>query len=99
MYTVPFLVYASPKWQQTHNWDFSSIKSRPYTSSQLIHTWAQLAGLSFDELDPTRSLVSLDFKERPRMIGDPYTKNLRDFTQIQSTQPEAVLPTPEVAKK
>jgi heptose-I-phosphate ethanolaminephosphotransferase len=99
MYTVPFMVYASPKWQQTHNWEFSSIKSRPYTSSQLIHTWAQLVGLSFDELDPTRSLVSLDFKERPRMIGDPYTKNLRDFTQIQSTQPAPVVPTPEVAKK
>lgn len=96
MYTVPFIVYASPKWQQTHNWDFTSIKSRPFMSSQLIHTWAQLAGLSFDELDPTRSLVSLDYKERPRLIGDPYQKNLTNFTQIQTALPAA---TPEVAKK
>ena len=48
MYTVPFIAYASPKWKQTHDWNFESIHDRPYTSSNLIHTWAQLAGLSFD---------------------------------------------------
>ncbi|WP_426110682.1 phosphoethanolamine transferase CptA [Pseudomonas sp. DSP3-2-2] len=98
MYTVPFMVYASPKWQQTHNWDFTSIKNRPYTSSQLIHTWAQLAGLTFDELDTSKSLVSFDFKERPRMIGDPYhEKGLTDFALLQGDKP--VPPTPEVAQK
>ncbi|MDB6142114.1 MAG: hypothetical protein JWP80_1158 [Pseudomonas sp.] len=88
MYTIPFMVYASPKWRQTHNWDFTSIKSRPFSSSSLIHTWAQLAGLSFDELDPTKSLVSFDFKERPRLIGDPYEqKGLTDFSLMRGNTP------------
>src|SRR5476651_1005852 len=88
MYTIPFMAYATPKWKQTHNWDFTSIKNRPFTSSQLIHTWAQLAGLSFDELDTTKSLVSFDFKERPRMIGDPYQqKGLTDFAHLENPAP------------
>jgi len=99
MYTVPFIAYASPKWRETHNWSFDSIHSRPYSSSHLIHTWAQLAGLSFDELDTTKSLVSLDFKARPRLIGDPYAqKGLSDFALMEKVakQPDAV---PEVAIK
>jgi heptose-I-phosphate ethanolaminephosphotransferase len=92
MYTVPFLVYASQKWRQTHNWDFTSIKSRPFSSSSLIHTWAQLAGLSFDELDGTKSLVSFDFKERPRLIGDPYQeKGLTDFSLMRGNTPPALI--------
>jgi heptose-I-phosphate ethanolaminephosphotransferase len=99
MYTVPFIAYASAKWRETHDWNFDSIHNRPYTSSNLIHTWAQLAGLSFDELDTTKSLVSLDFKARPRMIGDPYAqKGLSDFAMMEKTarQTEAA---PEVALK
>jgi heptose-I-phosphate ethanolaminephosphotransferase len=99
MYTVPFIAYASPKWKQTHDWNFESIHDRPYTSSNLIHTWAQLAGLSFDELDTTKSLVSLDFKARPRLIGDPYApKGLSDFAHMEkaASQPGAM---PEVVQK
>jgi heptose-I-phosphate ethanolaminephosphotransferase len=99
MYTVPFIVYGSPKWLQTHNWNFDSIHNRPYSSSNLIHTWSQLAGLSFDELDSTKSLVSLDFKERPRLIGDPYApKGLSDFAVMEKTAAQAA-PTPAVAKQ
>jgi heptose-I-phosphate ethanolaminephosphotransferase len=85
MYTVPFIAYASPKWLQTHDWNFDSIHNRPYSSSNLIHTWSQLAGLSFDELDTSKSLVSFDFKERPRLIGDPYAKqkSLTDFKTLE----------------
>jgi heptose-I-phosphate ethanolaminephosphotransferase len=98
MYTVPFIAYASPKWRETHNWNFDSIHSRPYTSSNLIHTWAQLAGLSFDELDTTRSLVSLDFKARPRLIGDPYAqKGLSDFAVMEKAN--IAQPAPDVAAK
>jgi heptose-I-phosphate ethanolaminephosphotransferase len=57
-----------------------------------------LAGLSFDELDSSKSLVSLDFKERPRLIGDPYAaKGLSDFAVMEKVakQPQV----PEVAAK
>jgi heptose-I-phosphate ethanolaminephosphotransferase len=86
MYTIPFIAWASPKWRESHDWNFAGDLDRPYSSSHLIHTWADLAGLSFDELDRSKSLVSADFKARPLMIGDPYAreqKALIDFSLIK----------------
>ncbi|ROO40205.1 hypothetical protein BIV08_01135 [Pseudomonas sp. AF76] len=91
MYTIPFMAWASPKWRESHDWNFAGDLSRPYSSSQLIHTWADLAGLSFDELDRSRSLVSDDFKARPLLIGNPYQrqhKALIDFSLMQPRKPE-----------
>ncbi len=83
MYTIPFMLYASPKWKADHAWSFQGDVNRPYSSQQLIHTWADLAGLSFKEWDPTRSLVNDQFVARPRLIGDPYNpKTLRDYATI-----------------
>lgn len=80
MYTVPFIVWQSPKWQQAFPRDFSTMLSRPYSSSQLIYTWADLAGLRFEGYDATRSLVSSEFQIRPRLIGDPQQpKSLRNY--------------------
>ena len=86
MYTIPFMAYASPKWRETHDWSFAGDLGRPYSSSQLIHTWADLAGLSADELDRSKSLVSDSFKPRPLLIGDPFaapSKALIDFSLIK----------------
>jgi len=91
MYTIPFMAWASPKWRESHDWSFAGELSRPYSSSQLIHTWADLAGLSFDELDRSKSLVSNDFTARPLLIGNPYQrehKALIDFSLMQPKKPE-----------
>ncbi|AKK00710.1 MULTISPECIES: phosphoethanolamine transferase CptA [Pseudomonas] len=92
MYTIPFMAWASPKWRESHDWSFAGDLSRPYSSSHLIHTWADLAGLSFDELDHSKSLVSDQFKARPLMIGNPYEsqhKGLIDFSLIKPKAPVA----------
>lgn len=84
MYTIPFMVWASDKWKAHSSFDFSSMLERPYSSSNLIHTWADLAGLSFGELDRSKSLVSNKFIARPQIIGDPYKpKSLIDFSLIK----------------
>ncbi|NUT78554.1 phosphoethanolamine transferase CptA [Pseudomonas sp. C1C7] len=86
MYTIPFMAWASPKWRETHDWSFAGDVERPYSSSHLIHTWADLAGLSFDELDRSKSVVSDSFKPRPLMIGNPYERQQRaliDFSLIK----------------
>ncbi|WP_010488581.1 phosphoethanolamine transferase CptA [Pseudomonas sp. S9] len=84
MYTIPFIVWASDKWKAHASFDFSSMLERPYSSSNLIHTWADLAGLSFSELDRSKSLVSNRFIVRPQIIGDPYEpKSLIDFSLIK----------------
>ncbi|MBD1551350.1 phosphoethanolamine transferase CptA [Pseudomonas typographi] len=83
MYTIPFMAWASPKWRATHPWNFTAALDRPYSSSSLIHTWADMAGLAFDEHDASKSLVSSAFVPRTRWIGDPYQpKTLSDFDQL-----------------
>ncbi|EUB84840.1 phosphoethanolamine transferase CptA [Pseudomonas sp. GM30] len=93
MYTIPFMAWASPKWRETHDWNFAADLGRPYSSSHLIHTWADLAGLSFDELDRSKSLVSDSFKPRPLMIGNPYEREQRALIDFSLMKPKKVDPT------
>lgn len=80
MYTVPFLLWQSASWRQNHTQNFAGLTGRPYQTAHLVHTWADLAGLSFDEFDPTKSIVNTEFKERPLLVGDPaLPKNLIDL--------------------
>jgi len=88
------MAWASPKWRENHDWNFAGDLSRPYSSSHLIHTWADMAGLSFDELDHSKSLVSDQFKARPLLIGNPYEnqhKGLIDFSLIKPKAPAATV--------
>lgn len=100
MYTIPFMAWASPKWKANHDWNFAGDLDRPYSSSHLIHTWADLAGLSFDELDHSKSLVSDSFKVRPLLIGDPYQTEQRALIDFSLMKPKPAAPAPaEVANK
>jgi len=84
MYTVPFILWNSPKWQAQQGRDFAASLHRPYSSSHFIHTWADLAGLRFDGFDPSKSLVSAEFRQRPLLIGNPeHPKNLIDFSLVK----------------
>ncbi|SEE62235.1 phosphoethanolamine transferase CptA [Pseudomonas kilonensis] len=91
MYTIPFMAWASPKWRESHDWNFAGDLSRPYSSSHLIHTWADMAGLSFDELDHSKSLVSNDFKARPLLIGNPYQAPRKALIDFSLMQPKSTL--------
>jgi len=88
MYTVPFILWNSPKWQAQQARDFAASLHRPYSSSHFIHTWADLAGLRFDEFDSSKSLVSAEFRERPLLIGNPgQPKSLIDFSLVKPKKP------------
>ena len=83
MYTVPFLLWTSEKWQAAHPRDFSQDVNRKYSSSELIHTWSDLAGFTYDGFDPTRAITNPQFKETTRWIGNPYKKNaLIDYESL-----------------
>lgn len=83
MYTVPFMLWTSDKWQAAHPRDFSQDVNRKYSSSELIHTWSDLAGLSYDGYDATRSITSPQFTPMTRWIGNPYKKNgLKDYDSL-----------------
>jgi heptose-I-phosphate ethanolaminephosphotransferase len=80
MYAIPFILWMSSIWKKTHSNDFNSMIDRKYSTEHFIHTWSDLAGLHYDRFQPELSIVSPDFKERIRKIGDPHTENnLRDF--------------------
>ncbi|MHC8308851.1 phosphoethanolamine transferase CptA [Pseudomonas sp. GT1P32] len=98
MYTIPFMAWASPKWRESHDWSFAGDLGRPYSSSHLIHTWADLAGLSFDELDRSKSVVSDSYKPRPLLIGNPYEREQKALIDFSLIKPK-VKPTPAVAQQ
>lgn len=83
MYTVPFILWQSPTWVQTHPNNYRSYVDRKYSTQHLIHTWSDLAGLSYDLYEPEKSIVSPSYKDLPRWIGDPYDKKgLIDFDKL-----------------
>lgn len=83
MYTIPFIVWGNDIWR--HQFDLQLLREyshRPYTSSDLIYTWADLAGLSFKGFDPSRSIVNKKYKKHPVWIGSPgKEKNMRDLNR------------------
>ncbi|WP_271409604.1 phosphoethanolamine transferase CptA [Pseudomonas sp. Q1-7] len=84
MYTIPFMLWRSSQWRAEHPQALGGSLDRPYSSSSFIHTWADLAGLRFDEFDPSRSVVNAAFQARPLLIGDPHQpKALIDFSLIK----------------
>jgi heptose-I-phosphate ethanolaminephosphotransferase len=84
MYTIPFLIWASPKYleKQTNN-HWKNYLDRPYSISDFIYTWSDLVGLRFDDMDYSRSLISDQFTKHTRWIGTPDNKKwLRKFSEI-----------------
>jgi heptose-I-phosphate ethanolaminephosphotransferase len=83
MYAVPFVLWRSPSWKETHPVDYSGMLSRKYSNGYLIHTWSDLAGLSYDKFRPELSLVNPAFVASTRWIGNPQVKNdLRDYDAL-----------------
>lgn len=81
MYTIPFIIWRSLSWQKQNMLPGTKeIMHRPYSSSDFIYTWSDLAGIKFDGFDSSRSLVSDNFSKHPIWIGNPgKPKNLRDL--------------------
>jgi heptose-I-phosphate ethanolaminephosphotransferase len=83
MLMIPFILWFSPGWQKNHSFDFSAAVDRKYSLDRLIHTWSDLAGLSYDRFMPEQSLVNPIFREMPRWVGEPGNKaQFRKFDTI-----------------
>ncbi|MFQ1012909.1 phosphoethanolamine transferase CptA [Gilliamella apicola] len=83
MYTVPFMLWQSPSWMASHPNYYQAYVNRKFSTQNLIHTWSDLAGLSYNLYVPEKSLVNPNYYEGKRWIGDPYNKNgLVDFDKL-----------------
>jgi len=83
MYTIPFLLYQNEKWKMTIGNNIAkNANHRLYSSSNLLYTFSDLAGISFDGFDPSKSIINKDFYQYSVYIGDPYSKKkLRDLSK------------------
>lgn len=88
MYTVPFIVWASPEFRQQRDMaSWRAAENRPYSNAYFIHTFAEMVGLNFDELDHSASLISAYYQPKPRWIGDPNDPgSLRDYSSIEDSE-------------
>lgn len=75
MKTIPFFLWTSDKWQAANPRDFRGDVNRKYSLMNFIYTCSDLAGLSYNGYDPTRSVVNPQFVQTPRWIGNPYQQN------------------------
>lgn len=83
MYTVPFMVWTSPRWRNAHAVMPSDYQERIYSSSYLLHTLVDLSDIHFDQWISQRSVVSEDFVAVPVLIGNPAHPNkLRDVREL-----------------
>ncbi|MDR1849340.1 MAG: phosphoethanolamine transferase CptA [Zoogloeaceae bacterium] len=88
MYAIPFLLWTSPEWKRAHPLDLSLAVARKYSNADFIHTWSDLAGLSYDRFRPEKSLVNPAFQPTTRWIGNPENKkDLRDFDAVVPVPP------------
>jgi heptose-I-phosphate ethanolaminephosphotransferase len=71
MYAVPFLLWMTPDWRAKMPEINNDVLERPYSMSHFIHTWADLAGLRFDDYEPHKSLIGPEFKALPLLVGNP----------------------------
>lgn len=69
MYAVPLLIWLSPEWQKTTPLNLTDSVDRPYSLEHFIHTWSDLAGLTYDGFDASKSLVNEKYKMQPLIIG------------------------------
>ena len=85
MYSIPFLIYKNNKFKnKTIDSEISkTYEHRLYSSSNLIYTFTDLAGLSFKDFDSSKSIINKNYLERPVLIGDPSRKDkLRDIKSL-----------------
>lgn len=81
MYAVPFLIWLSPEWQKTTPQNLTALTNRPYTLEHFIHTWSDLAGLTYDVFDPTKSLINQKYITQPLIIG--FKKETKDIDWLK----------------
>ncbi|UDG80622.1 Phosphoethanolamine transferase EptC [Candidatus Hartigia pinicola] len=74
MYNIPFFVWQSPSWLNSHHFNLNNKINRPYSMIDFIYSWSDLAGLHYNGYIPEKSLFSDEFQPQPRYIGDPEKK-------------------------
>jgi len=67
MFDIPFFIWQSDKAKELRS-DITFDAKRKYSSADLVHTMADLAGIKFQGFDETKSIINSSFEEKDRII-------------------------------
>ncbi|MEC3907640.1 sulfatase-like hydrolase/transferase [Tamlana sp. 2201CG12-4] len=67
MYDIPFILWQSEKFKIEEN-KFIYDTSRKYSSEDLLHTLSDLSNISFNEFEPSKSILNKKFVPKKRII-------------------------------
>ena len=89
MYTVPFVVWTSEAFKRARDiGSWAEAQARPFSNAHFIHTFADMVGLRFRQLEPSNSLISAEFTPSSRWVGNPLNPaDLQDFDTAMSAVP------------
>ncbi|MDU1890479.1 MAG: sulfatase-like hydrolase/transferase [Dysgonomonas sp.] len=76
MCEIPFVVWLSGSYKHLRS-DLIFDSHRSYSTADFIYSISDLAGLQYKDYDDSRSIFSIQFKERERYVGD------RKYTDIK----------------
>ena len=80
MYDIPFVLWQSDKFKKDNS-EFIFDINRKYSTENLIFTISNLAKITFEEFDATKSIVNKSFVEKERLLS-----NNIDYDQFFKTQ-------------
>ena len=88
MYAIPFIVWASDKWQMKKKINKSTtFLNRKFSMANFIYAWSDLIGITYDEFVPEKSIFNEAFKESQILVGDPYIKGQVKELEIVDINP------------
>lgn len=77
MVEIPFFIWLSPEFQKSHKKMVMQLEKylhRPYMNDDFIHTIIDISKINTSVFDPTRSIINMNFKSRPRWVLDATIK-------------------------
>jgi len=75
---IPFIIWASDKYIQSHNDIIKSIESslsKPFMIDNLPQVLYDIAGIHSQWTNPNGSVINSEYQQQPRMVGNSYSIN------------------------
>lgn len=86
MCEIPFIVWTSGTFKRKRN-DLLFRTDRPYSTTDMLYSLSDIAGLRYYGYDDSRSIFSSQFTSRERKIGDLSYETVIEQTQTGSKRP------------
>lgn len=85
MCEVPFIVWTSERFEHKRG-DLVFRTDRPYSTTDMLYSLSDIAGLSYKGYDDTRSIFSSQFVPRKRKVGDLSYETVIEQTKVDENR-------------